>query len=50
MRQMEAWIDEQHGGPGEGWFRIVTTPEEYRQVVRDGKLAVILGEWNFCKA
>ncbi len=40
---MERYIDAQHGGPGQGWFRIVTTPAEARQVIEDGKLAVVLG-------
>jgi len=40
---MEAYIDAQEGGPGRGWFRIVTSPEEARRVVRRGKLAVLLG-------
>jgi hypothetical protein len=30
------------GNPATGWFRIVTTPLEARQVIRDGKLAVVL--------
>ena len=40
---MERYIDAQSGGPGEGWFRIVTTPEQARQVIEDGNMAVILG-------
>jgi len=40
---MEAYIDAQEGGPGRGWFRIVTSPEEARRVIRRGKMAVILG-------
>lgn len=40
---MQDWIDAQHGGPGEGWFRIVTSPAEAREVIQDGKLAVVLG-------
>jgi microsomal dipeptidase-like Zn-dependent dipeptidase len=40
---LERYIDAQHGGPGRGWFRIVRTPDEARAVIRDGKLAVILG-------
>ncbi len=40
---MERYLDAQAGGPGEGWFRIVTSPEEARQVITDGKLAVVLG-------
>lgn len=41
--RMEAYIDAQNGGPGEGWFRIVHSPEEARQVISDGKLAIVLG-------
>ena len=40
---MERYIDAQSGGPGEGWFRIVLTPEEAREQIRDGKMAVVLG-------
>jgi microsomal dipeptidase-like Zn-dependent dipeptidase len=40
---MERYIDAQEGGPGRGWFRIVTTPAEARDVIRQGKMAVILG-------
>ncbi len=36
-------IDNEEGGPGQGWYRIVTSPEEARAVIRDGKLAVVLG-------
>ena len=43
MREMQEYIDAQHGGPGEGWFRIVTSPGEARDVIHDGKMAVILG-------
>src|SRR4029077_16820449 len=39
----EAFIDAKSGGPGTGWFRIVRTPAEARQVIVDGKLAVVLG-------
>ena len=40
---LERYIDAQLGGPGRGWFRIVRTPAEARQVIAEGKLAVILG-------
>lgn len=40
---MERYIDAQAGGPGKGWFRIVTTPAEAREVIADGKMAVVLG-------
>ncbi|MEM6291045.1 MAG: hypothetical protein AAGA54_07260 [Myxococcota bacterium] len=40
---MERYIDAQAGGPGEGWFRIVQTPAEAREVIAGGKMAVVLG-------
>lgn len=43
MHELEAYIDAQAGGPGEGWLRIVTTPEQARSVIEQGKLAVVLG-------
>lgn len=43
MYAMQAYIDAQYGGPGEGWFRVVLDPVEARQVIEDGKLAVVLG-------
>jgi len=43
MHAMQDYIDAQHGGPGEGWFRIVTDPVQARQVIGEGKMAVILG-------
>ena len=43
IKQMEKYIDAQCGGPGKGWFRIVYSPEEAREVISRGKLAVILG-------
>jgi hypothetical protein len=43
IRELERYIDAQNGGPGEGWFRIVENPFEAREVINDGKLAVVLG-------
>ena len=43
IRALEDYIDAQSGGPGKGWFRIVTNPFQARRVVNQGKLAVILG-------
>jgi len=40
---LERYIDAQSGGPGEGWFRIVESPAEAREVIGAGKLAVLLG-------
>jgi hypothetical protein len=43
MYAMQDYIDAQSGGRGQGFFRIVLTPAEARQVIADGKLAVVLG-------
>jgi hypothetical protein len=40
---IQDYVDAQAGGPGQGWFRIVKDPTEARQVIADGKLAVIPG-------
>jgi len=40
---MQRYIDAQWGGEGKGWFRIVTSPAEAREVIAAGKLAVVLG-------
>jgi len=42
-RKFETFIDNQNGGPGKGWYRIVRTPAEARRAIADGKLAVVLG-------
>lgn len=42
-KDLEAFVDERHGGPGKGWFRIAYSPQEARRYVEQGKLAVILG-------
>ena len=43
IRELENYIDAQSGGPGKGWFRIVTDPFEARRIIAAGKLAVIPG-------
>jgi hypothetical protein len=43
MYQLQDYIDAQYGGPGKGFFRIVTNPFQARRVANDGKMAVILG-------
>ena len=40
---LQDYIDAQSGGPGMGWFRIVTDPFQARRVISEGKLAVIEG-------
>ncbi len=43
LRELQDYIDAQNGGPGKGFFRIVTTPFQARRVINDGKLAVVMG-------
>lgn len=40
---MQHYIDAQNGGEGKGWFRVVSTPAEAREVIQAGKLAVVIG-------
>jgi len=40
---MERYIDAQSGGPGRGWFRIVFDPQQAREEIAQGNLAVVLG-------
>ncbi|MFK7989958.1 MAG: hypothetical protein AB8I08_28315, partial [Sandaracinaceae bacterium] len=40
---LERYIDAQSGGPGRGWFRVVRSPAEAREVIAEGKMAVVLG-------
>lgn len=41
--ELQDYVDAQAGGAGLGWFRIVRSPAEARQVIAQGKLAVVLG-------
>jgi hypothetical protein len=43
IHQLQDYIDAQAGGPGKGFFRIVTNPFQARRVINQGKLAVVLG-------
>jgi hypothetical protein len=43
LRALQDYIDAQSGGPGKGFFRIVTNPFQARQVANEGKLAVVEG-------
>jgi hypothetical protein len=43
LRALQDYIDAQSGGPGQGFFRIVTNPFQARQVINSGKLAVVEG-------
>ncbi len=43
MREFERYVDAQSGGPGKGWYRIVTDPFQARRVINQGKMAVVMG-------
>jgi hypothetical protein len=43
LHALQDYIDAQSGGPGRGWFRLVTDPFQARRVINQGKLAVIEG-------
>jgi len=43
LHQIQDYIDAQEGGPGKGWYRIVESPQEAREVINQGKLAVVPG-------
>ncbi|MER6474632.1 galactose-binding domain-containing protein [Streptomyces collinus] len=40
---LQDYVDDMYGGTGKGWFRIVTDSEQAREVIEQGKLAVVLG-------
>ena len=40
--QLQNYVDAQAGGPGKGFFQIVTDPFEARRVINEGKMAVVL--------
>lgn len=42
LLDMQDYIDAQNGGAGKGWFRIARTPEQAREIIADGKLAVMI--------
>ncbi|MCU1691480.1 MAG: Sphingolipid ceramide N-deacylase, partial [Frankiales bacterium] len=41
--ELQDYVDAQSGGPGEGWYRIVTTPAQARRTINAGRLAVLMG-------
>lgn len=43
LHELERYVDAQSGGPGRGWFRLVTDPFEARRVINSGRLAVVMG-------
>lgn len=43
LRELEHYVDAQFGGPGRGFFRLVYSPRQARNVIAAGKLAVVIG-------
>ncbi|HEX8104515.1 MAG TPA: hypothetical protein VF533_18000, partial [Solirubrobacteraceae bacterium] len=42
IHELEDYVDAQAGGPGKGFFQIVTDPYEARKVINQGRMAVVL--------
>ena len=42
IRELQRYVDAQAGGPGRGFFQIVTDPFEARRVINSGRMAVVL--------
>jgi hypothetical protein len=42
IRDLQDYVDAQSGGPGKGFFEIVTDPEQARRVINQGRMAVVL--------
>ena len=42
IRELEDYVDAQAGGQGKGFFQIVTDPFEAREVINQGRMAVVL--------
>ena len=42
-KNLEAFVDNESGGPGLGWYRIAYSATDARQIVNSGRMAVVLG-------
>src|SRR3954465_12644189 len=42
IRELQDYVDAQAGGPGKGFFQIVTDPYDARRVINQGRMAVVL--------
>src|SRR5256885_2801717 len=42
IRDLQDYVDAQAGGPGKGFFQIVTNPYDARRVINESKMAVVL--------
>jgi microsomal dipeptidase-like Zn-dependent dipeptidase len=43
LHALQDYVDAQSGGVGRGWLRLVSDPGQARQVIEQGKLAVLVG-------
>ena len=43
LQEMQAYIDAQSGGKGKGFFQLVTSAQQAREVIANGQLAVLMG-------
>src|SRR4051794_34428457 len=42
LHELQDYVDAQAGGPGKGFFQIVTNPYDARRVINQGRMAVVL--------
>jgi hypothetical protein len=42
VKDLQQYVDAQAGGPGKGFFQVVTDPFEARRVINSGRVAVVL--------
>jgi hypothetical protein len=42
VKDLQDYVDAQAGGPGKGFFQVVTDPFEARRVINQGRMAVVL--------
>jgi hypothetical protein len=42
IHELQRYVDAQAGGPGKGFFQIVTNPYDARKVINQGRMAVVL--------
>lgn len=43
LHDLERYVDAKNGGEGKGWLKIVTSPEQARDAIGQGKLAIAIG-------
>lgn len=43
LHRLVSYVDAQEGGPGRGFLQIATSPQQARELIAEGKLALVLG-------